>query len=31
MADGMSERPTREEMWDRFVDALDRVGQAGSG
>ena len=30
----MSEHPTRpavrEEIWDRFVDALDRAGQAGN-
>ena len=30
----MSEPPTRpvlrEEIWDRFVDALDRAGQAGN-
>jgi hypothetical protein len=32
--DGMREHPTRpavrEEIWDRFVDALDRAGQAGN-
>ena len=27
----MDERPSRpEEAWDRFIDALDRAGQAGS-
>jgi hypothetical protein len=30
MMNGADDRETRQEVWDRFIDDLDRAGQAGS-